>query len=352
MESILTFSLLCQFVFFIVGTSGQDNVCFRPELAGNIEMDGLQRYFNPGAELVLTCKKGYTPVSGPRKIVCSASGEWTKTKLQCIPKHCPYPDILLNGELYYEDTVYQSTINYTCNEGFFLTGASTAECLANGTWSTPVPECIPVTCGLAPIPEFGMITYSKKIRGNTTTYGVQGTYSCLPPYVLVGNPRTECTADGIWTNTPTCQVVTCPPPENIERGYMSSNDKRDYDYMETIKYGCQGDFLIDGTHQIVCQSNGEWSEKPSCKAPCSVGVNRARILYKGQKIWIKDFSPNKILHKEIVSLYCKDNSRNCGYPVPTQCIDGKLKIPECFEEPSAVDYNLYSNSLPSEIAQC
>ena len=32
-------------------------------------------------------------------------------------KRCPYPDLLSNGELYYEDTVYQSMINYTCNEG-------------------------------------------------------------------------------------------------------------------------------------------------------------------------------------------------------------------------------------------
>lgn len=32
-------------------------------------------------------------------------------------KRCPYPDLLLNGDLYYEDTVYQSMINYTCEEG-------------------------------------------------------------------------------------------------------------------------------------------------------------------------------------------------------------------------------------------
>lgn len=48
-------------------------------------------------------------------------------------------------------------------------------------------------------------------------------------------------------------------------------------------------------------------------------------------MWIKDLSPNKLLHKEIVSVYCEDKARKCGYAVPTQCIDGKLKIPECFE---------------------
>ncbi|XP_044047227.1 beta-2-glycoprotein 1-like isoform X3 [Siniperca chuatsi] len=292
MERMLTLFLLCPFVFFTVMTSAQDNVCFRPELAGNIEMDGLQRYFSPGVELVLSCKQGYTPLLGPRKIVCTASGEWTKTKFMCRPKRCPYPDPLSNGELYYEDTVYQSTINYTCHEGFILTGADTAECLASGTWSTPVPECKPVSCGLAPIPQFGMIVYEKRIRGNTTDYGVRGTYRCLPPYVVIGDARAECTASGKWTKT------------------------------------------------------------PECRAPCSVGIQRARILYKGQKMWIKDLNPNKVLHKETVSVYCEDKTRKCGYAVSTQCIDGKLKIPDCFEQPSQVSYDLFSGSFPSEIEQC
>ncbi|KAM7393973.1 hypothetical protein PAMP_020802 [Pampus punctatissimus] len=265
MKRILTSLLLCPFLFFTTATSEHDNVCFRPEVGANIEVEGLQRYFNPGTAVTLSCKKGYTPVSGPRKIVCAASGEWTKTKLKCIPKQCPYPDLLSNGELYYEDTVYQSTINYTCHNGYTLTGGSTAVCLANGTWSIPVPDCKPVSCGLAPIPQFGMIIYDKWIRGNTTDYGVGGTYKCLPPYVLIGNPRAECTASGNWTKTPECRVVTCPPPENIDKGYMSNNEQRDYNFMETVKYGCIGDYVVEGNIQIVCQDNGQWSEKPSCK---------------------------------------------------------------------------------------
>lgn len=59
-------------------------VCFRPKLDASIELEGLQRYFNPGEELTLSCKLGHTPVSGPRNIVCKADGEWTKTKLICV----------------------------------------------------------------------------------------------------------------------------------------------------------------------------------------------------------------------------------------------------------------------------
>lgn len=339
-------------LFLTTLTSGQDSVCFRPELSDNIEIVGLQRYFGPGVELALSCKQGYTPILGPRKIVCTASGEWTRTKFKCIPKRCPYPDPPVNGDLFYEDTVYQSTISYSCNEGYILTGPDSAECLANGTWSNQAPECSSVVCGLAPIPQFGMIIYDKMIRGNTTDYNVGAIYRCLPPYVLFGDERAECTVSGTWSETPECRVVTCRKPGDISHGYMSTTVDREYDYMETVKYGCNGDYVLEGSLQIVCQQNGDWSEKPSCKAPCSVGIARGRILYKGQKMWIRDLNPNKVLHKEIVSVYCMDKARKCGYAVPTQCLDGTLTIPECFEEPSRIDYNINSGSLPSEIAQC
>ncbi|XP_056264534.1 beta-2-glycoprotein 1-like [Pseudoliparis swirei] len=352
MERMLALTLLCPFVYFTTAASNQDNVCFRPELAAHIETNGLQRFFNPGRELTLSCHQGYTPVQGPLKIACGASGEWTKTKLLCIPKRCPSPDPLAHGESFYEDVVFQSRINFTCDEGYTLTGDSTMVCLANGTWSAQVPECKTVTCGLLPIPQFGMIIYDKSIRGNTTDFGVGGTYTCLPPYVVIGNPRTQCTSSGNWTKTPECQVVTCPTPENIDNGFVSSSDQREYDYMETVKYGCNGDYDIEGSLEIVCQQNGEWSEKPSCKAPCSVGIQKARILYKGQKIWIKHLQPNKIFHKDIVSVYCEDTVRKCGYAVPTQCTDGRLTIPECFKEPRGIDYHFRSSSLPSEIEQC
>ncbi|XP_033933991.1 beta-2-glycoprotein 1-like isoform X1 [Pseudochaenichthys georgianus] len=346
MECKLALFMLFPFVFFTIVKTQHDNVCLRPELAANIEMGGFQRFYTPGVELALSCKQGYTPVSGPRNIVCAASGTWTKTKLMCSPKQCPHPDPLSNGELYYEATEFQSMINYTCDEGYTMNGNSSALCLADGTWSTPVPECKPVTCDLAPIPPFGMIVYDKRIRGNTVDYGVGGTYKCNPPYIVFGNARAECTVLGNWTKTPECQVVTCPLPENIDRGFMSSSEPRDYDYRETIKYGCNGDYVLEGSHEIVCQQNGKWSEKPSCKAPCSVDIETARILYKGKQIWIKDLQPNRVLHNDIVSVYCIDKPMNCSYAVQTQCTDGKLKIPECFDQPSG------PGSLPSEITQC
>ncbi|XP_056136696.1 beta-2-glycoprotein 1-like [Lampris incognitus] len=344
--------LLFQSALLASVSSQQGTACDRPNLGPNIVVDLLQRYFQSGAELFLSCRQGYSPLSGPSSIVCNNRGEWTKTNLKCIPKRCPYPDEPPNGYVFYEDNLYQSTTNYTCHQGYVLHGVSSAECLHNGTWSAPPPECKSVQCDLAPIPRFGMIVYDKIISGNTTEYGLGGTYKCIPPYVVTGNARGECTADGTWTEPPECRPVTCPPPQPIRNGYMSDTSQREFAFTEAIKYGCNGDYTIDGSLEIVCQDTGEWSPQPVCMAPCTVGIQRGRILYNGRKIWIADFTPNRVYHRDIVSVYCMNEARKCGYAVPIQCINGKLKIPECYEEPGKLHYDLRSGSLPSEIKQC
>lgn len=191
-------------------------------------------------------------------------------------------------------------------------------------------------------------------------------------------------------------VVTCPPPEAIERGFVTGADHSQYGYMETVVYGCQDDFVLDGNLQSICQQDGKWSEKPSCNgrstfcdrtyplsiyfllwnmqcclqcqlepqieslflfvtpqsssfvpsvwslmvfftisswfaAPCNISIERGRILYKDRKLWIEDLKPNRILHNEMVSFYCMNKARNCSYLVRTQCSNGRLDIPECFE---------------------
>lgn len=66
---------------------------------------------------------------------------------------------------------------------------------------------------------------------------------------------------------PNCSsaVVTCRPPENIERGYMSNSERREFDYMESVKYGCLDYYELEGNMETVCLENGKWSDRPSCK---------------------------------------------------------------------------------------
>lgn len=171
--------------------------------------------------------------------------------------------------------------------------------------------------------------------------------------------------------------------------------------METVLYGCHDNFVLDGNLRSICQQDGKWSAKPSCNgrfafcdriypeiinwllhqlepslvwfsnwnwilinpqsssfvpsvsslfdslwftAPCNITIERGRILYKGKKLWIEDLKPNRMLHNEMVSVYCMNEDRNCSYVVRTQCRDGRLDMPECFEGKGRCILNLFDGN--------
>ncbi|KAJ8363537.1 hypothetical protein SKAU_G00123680 [Synaphobranchus kaupii] len=185
-----------------------------------------------------------------RKIVCSASGTWSHSRFRCLPIKCSPPGLFLNGEIHIADNVYQSTINYTCKEGYILRGANTSECLHDGTWSHPLPVCDPVTCGLPLIPKYAAISYSRKFKGNTTLFGDSVTYECLPPLALFGNEIGLCTSNGNWSEAPECRVVTCPPPTGIPNGFMSFAAIRDHFYTDKVRYGCNATMFWMDPHML------------------------------------------------------------------------------------------------------
>ncbi|KAL6455634.1 hypothetical protein MHYP_G00354850 [Metynnis hypsauchen] len=350
MRPALQLLLLCHAGLFASVTP--ENVCERPPPQDGSELVGGQYFFEPGTQIILSCSQGYTPSGGSRKMVCKSDGEWTERTLKCIPKRCPVPDAPENGQMNYDNIVYKSNVAYSCNEGFILHGARSTECLHNGQWSSPPPVCEPVTCGLPHIPPYAKIVYDRAFKGNVTKFGFGGEYQCRPPMVLFGNKRATCGADGFWTDPPECRLVLCPVPTTIENGFLSFAAQREYGYKERVRYGCPDPFVLDGPMDVECEETGSWSRKPVCRAPCTVDIKVGRILYKGQKIWIENFKPNRVLHTEQIAVYCLNKERNCGYPATTQCFDGVLQTPECYEEPSEETYKTNPNSLPSEINMC
>ncbi|XP_028829982.1 beta-2-glycoprotein 1-like [Denticeps clupeoides] len=338
--------LLLHFLHSTTVTSKK--VCGRPVLPAQLKVDVLQRVYEPGEQLVLSCEQGYISAGGSRKIVCIDQGVWTAPTLKCLPRPCPVPDQILNGRADFDDIVFLSNISYTCNEGYILTGTNSSTCLHNGQWGASPPTCKPVTCGLPKIPQFAKMTYDKKFTGNETEFGFGGKYECLPPLALFGNERAFCAANGSWTEPPKCKFVSCPPPEKIDNGFLTLAVIREHGYKERVKYGCNVDYVLDGPAEIECEKNGQWSRKPACRAPCSIGIKRGRVFYNNKKLWIEDVKPNRLLHAEMVVFYCQDKQKGCGYPEASQCIDGTLETPKCFEEPTWNMYNLKAKSLPSE----
>ncbi|XP_062853890.1 beta-2-glycoprotein 1-like [Trichomycterus rosablanca] len=347
MRSILQLLLLC--LAFVAVT--QSSVCPRPPQEKGSELNGGHMFFEPGTEVTLSCMQGFTSSGGSRKITCKKNGHWTERELKCSPRRCPVPDSPENGKANISGIVYESVITYSCNEGFILYGANSSECLQTGKWSKPKPQCQSVTCNLPDIPQFAKIVYDKLFKDDTVEFGSGGTYHCLPPMVLVGNKRAICQADGKWTEPPECKLVTCPPPVPIDNGFLSFAENREHGYREKVRYGCMETYILDGSLEVECADTGLWDTLPTCRAPCKVDIERGRVVYKNRKYWIEDFKHN-VLHGEEVIVYCLNKQKKCGYPVTMQCNDGVMNTPNCYDEPSAVTYNVRSGSLPSEIDKC
>ncbi|XP_051996952.1 beta-2-glycoprotein 1-like isoform X1 [Xyrauchen texanus] len=260
----LTLSLLL-FCHVCHETVDASTVCSRPPAVDGSEVLGGQRVFEPGELATLKCSEGYTPISGSRKIICTITGEWTERSLQCSPKRCPTPDPPANGNVVVSSIVFQSTINYTCNEGYELHGNSSSECLHTATWSSPAPQCKSVTCGLPVIPKYAKIIYDKVVTSNSTEFGLGITYKCLPPLALFGNERGYCTPNRTWTDPPECREVSCQVPAAVENGFMTSAVRREYLFMDRVRYGCYKGYVLDGPMEIVCEKSGHWSNEPICK---------------------------------------------------------------------------------------
>ena len=65
-----------------------------------------------------------------------------KHEIRCLVVDCDELPVLLNGKVHVINTTYQSRVNFTCQDGYYLDGASSAVCLANGSWSNQFPRCI------------------------------------------------------------------------------------------------------------------------------------------------------------------------------------------------------------------
>ncbi|EMP40165.1 hypothetical protein UY3_02567 [Chelonia mydas] len=251
--------------------------------------------------------------------------------MRCIPKKCPYPEPMRNGIVHFIDLNYQSLIHFSCEPGYILYGANTSQCMADGQWSGKLPECQPVTCPPPSLPEFGVISYHKLTPGNESVFQDIIRFECLPSFALFGNETATCMANGNWSDIPECRYVQCPHPTGIENGFVNFAVRRTYHYMESIDYGCQPRYVLDGPRESRCEKTGRWSIKPTCKAPCKIPVNKATVLYNGRKIKVQQDLKEGIQHSETILFFCKNKEEKCGYTVPTQCINGQLTVPSCFK---------------------
>ncbi|AWO97474.1 putative sushi von Willebrand factor type A EGF and pentraxin domain-containing protein 1 [Scophthalmus maximus] len=211
-----------------------------------------------GNKVHYVCKEGYTLI-GPETRECLPSGQWSESSAQCVPRSCGPPPAIDHAEPYESHQLFGDTANYYCTDGYTAGNNSKMVCNAQGVWAPPdgteAPRCIANFCLRPPeLPHAILDSVNKpKYASNSEV-----SYKCEEGFMLNTTATLRCQMGGEWEPSPYnigCTAVRCSRPESIDRGYVSGAN---YSFGAVVAYSCYAGFLIRGEKRRTCKANGEW----------------------------------------------------------------------------------------------
>ncbi|XP_066271291.1 sushi, von Willebrand factor type A, EGF and pentraxin domain-containing protein 1-like [Branchiostoma lanceolatum] len=210
--------------------------------------------------VTFTCNQGYG-LDGASSVTCQADQTWSAPIPTCQPGQCPTLSAPSNGALSpVEANSYQDVVTFTCNQGYELDGASSVTCLADQTWSAPIPTCQPRQCPALSAPSNGALN-----PAGANSFQDVVTFTCHQGYGLDGASSVTCQADQTWSApTPTCQPGQCPTVNALSNGGLSPAGANSY--QDVVSFTCNQGYGLDGASSVRCQADQTWSAPiPTCQ---------------------------------------------------------------------------------------
>ncbi|XP_075454326.1 CUB and sushi domain-containing protein 1 [Ascaphus truei] len=234
-----------------------------------------------GATTIFTCNTGYTLV-GSHVRECLANGLWSSTDTRCLAGHCGSPDPIVNGHISGDGFSYRDTVVYQCNPGFRLVGTSVRICLQDHKWSGQTPVCVPITCGHPGNPAHG-VTNGSEFNLNDVV-----NFTCNIGHILQGASQAQCRSNGLWSSSlPSCRVVNCTDPGFVENAirHGQQNYPESFKYGISVTYHCKKGFYLLGSSALNCKANGLWDRSlPKCLSiSCGHPGVPANAILTGEK---------------------------------------------------------------------
>uniref|UniRef100_A0A3B4H921 P-selectin-like n=1 Tax=Pundamilia nyererei TaxID=303518 RepID=A0A3B4H921_9CICH len=263
--------------------------------------------FSYNSTCEFSCDEGYELI-GQNQIICDRTGQWTATVPVCTGKlviafefksfcmvrsfcvsvcvfecHLLFTELVkcspvfppVMGHMTCVDPVepfsYGSWCNFTCKEGYYLTGDKVLSCLTLGQWSKPTPTCTVVQCNSLQAPPHAYLQCHDPI--NKHSYTSICTVQCEEGFDLIGTNVTKCSSQGNWSHAlPVCLGMTkskkCTPISSPSHGSISCSDPNgSFSFASVCTSTCDEGFLLNGTSSTECTSMGMWTtDIPPCLA--------------------------------------------------------------------------------------
>ncbi|XP_008277593.1 complement decay-accelerating factor isoform X2 [Stegastes partitus] len=181
--------------------------CPKPQGRENIVLTNealLMNDFPESSEATLECANGYVRESGSGIITC-IDKKWTEPDLTCKKKDCgppkPQENMSFNTSA---GTLFGAVIRVICDKGYRISGSSYKQCFAAG-WSGRA-KCNIVTCATPPEVTNGKSSWDTQ---DHPKYGEIVQYTCDEGYTLTGNDSIVCRETGKYdSQPPECNGVT------------------------------------------------------------------------------------------------------------------------------------------------
>ncbi|KAL6256847.1 hypothetical protein P5V15_011783 [Pogonomyrmex californicus] len=277
------------------------------------------------SEITYTCDNGYIIRFNGEEYrslgrKCLKHGQWEGYDTPiCTKIKCGFPGYFPRGRIHGDSYLFEDEIYYSCADGYELRGNPHRICNSDGKWIGLPPICIGTTCKNLLAPENGDIEYilEENERDDVTILqaGQQLEFKCNPGYRLMGERYLTCLETGVWDyNRPSCVLYGCPPPKQIEHGYIILPDseqesnrtfvrdlegntiddfsERTYHYDDIVEFSCHRGYKLHGNDNLLtefklqCSVNGTWTGfVPDCvlrTCPWPDRVKNARIFLRKQ----------------------------------------------------------------------
>jgi CUB/sushi domain-containing protein len=163
-----------------------------------------------GDTVAFSCAQGYA-LTGAASTTCGVDGLWSPAALPtCSAMQCALtlsPPI--EGSVSVTSGVVGDVAQFSCSQGFTLSGSAALTCLPSLQWDAPEPVCLANLCSALPPPANGFIeesTFPAAVTHDVRHFGCHSGYAF--PAATPLPAQSQCQRDGSWLPAkPDCEDV-------------------------------------------------------------------------------------------------------------------------------------------------